>query len=315
MPVPTLLDIAKKNGSDPVVGLIDETTKAHPEITRVAARTIKGLSFKTWVRTGLPATGFRNANEGGIVDHSKFENRNVDTFLFNPRIEVDKAVADGDEDGAQAYLAYEMEGTLESSFQTLGRQFYYGRNTNGDAKGHPGLIDSVNSAYVYNAAGTTANTATSVWGIKTGEKLVQWIWGANGQFTPSDVMIQRVTDANNKPYTAYIQEILARPGLQVGNTRAAGCIKNITNDAGCTLTDAIIESWLAQFEVGWLPEVIFMSRRARAQLQKSRTVVLYASGNAKANGAMGNVAPTPTTTAGGIPIEVTDSISDTEALR
>ena len=54
---------------------------------------------------------------------------------------------------------------------------------------------------------------------------------------------------------------------------------------------------------------------ARAQLQKSRTVVLYASGNAKANGAMGNVAPTPTTTAGGIPIEVTDSISDTEALR
>jgi hypothetical protein len=312
MPVATLLDIAKKNGSDPVVGLIDETTKAHPEITRVAARTIKGLNYKTWVRTGLPVTGFRNANEGGIVDHSKWENRLVDTFLFNPRIEVDKAVADADEDGANAFLSYEMEGTVESTFQVLGKQFYYGRAN--DAKGHPGLIDSVKATYVYDAGGTTANTGTSVWGIKTGEKLVQWVWGANGQFTPSDIMIQRVTDAGGKPYTAYIQEILARPGLQVGNLRGVGRIKNITSDAGHTLTDAKIESWLSQFEVGWMPDVVFMNRRARAQLQNSRTVTLFGQAGGKFTGKEGNVAPLPVTTASGIPIEVTDSISDTEAL-
>jgi len=34
--------IAKANGSDAVVGLIDETTKVHPELRIGAARTIRG---------------------------------------------------------------------------------------------------------------------------------------------------------------------------------------------------------------------------------------------------------------------------------
>src|SRR5579884_2549206 len=307
MPVPTLLDIVKKNGSDPVVGLVDETTKAHPEITAVAARTIKGISFKTWVRTGLPATGFRNANEGGIVDHSQYENRLIDTYIFNPRIEVDKAVADADEDGAAAFLTYEMQGTLESSFQTLGKQFYYGRAN--DAKGFPGLIDMVSATYTQDAGGTTANTGTSVWGIKTGEKLVQWVWGANGQFQPSDVMVQRVTDSNTpaKPYTAYIQEILARPGLQIGNIRGVGRIKKITDDNGHTLTDSLLAQWLALFEVGWRPDLILMNRRARRQLQQSRTVTLFGQAGGKFRGSEGTIAPVPTEY-DGIPILVTDSI-------
>ncbi|HXE53707.1 MAG TPA: hypothetical protein VN541_11855, partial [Tepidisphaeraceae bacterium] len=78
MAVTTLLDIAKANGSDPIVGLIDETTKAHPEISMVAARTIKGLNYKTWVRTGLPTAGFRQANQGVASSKSTYENRLVD---------------------------------------------------------------------------------------------------------------------------------------------------------------------------------------------------------------------------------------------
>ena len=313
MAVITLLDIAKKNGSDPVVGLIDETTKAHPEISMVSARPIQGLNYKTWVRSGLPTVAFRQGNQGGTVDHSKWENRLVDTFIFNPRIEVDKAVADADEDGAASFLTYEMQGTLEASMQFLSKQFYYGQAN--DANGFPGLIAAVNTTYVLDAQGTTNNTCTSVWGIKTGEKLVQWVWGSNGQFAPSDIMIQRVTDANNKPYTAYIQEILARPGLQVGNLRGVGRIKNITNDAGHTLTDALLEQWLALFEVGWLPDMIFMTRRARGQLQRSRTVTLFGQSGVKFTGKEGVVAPLPTSTAGGIPIYVTDSISDVEAIQ
>ena len=42
MAQPTLLDIAKANGSDAVAGLIDEAAKAHPELTMGGARTIAG---------------------------------------------------------------------------------------------------------------------------------------------------------------------------------------------------------------------------------------------------------------------------------
>lgn len=327
--VPTLLDIAKANGRDMVVDLIDETQKAHPEIKAVAARTIKGISYKTWIRKTLPATGFRQANQGGIVDHSGYEDRLVDTFLFNPRVEADVAVADAFEDGAAAWLAYELEGTMESSLQVLCKQFYYGPTAAttgptgalvnptgiaGDALGFPGLINAVSSAYVYDAGGTTANTGSSVWGVKTGEKFVQWVWGNNGQLEPSDLVRQRVTDANGKPYTAYIQEILARPGLQIGSLRGVGRIKKITADSGCTLTDAKLAAWLALFEVGFLPDVIFMNRTARSQLQQSRTVTLFGQAGAKLKGDIGTVAPIPTEY-DGIPIMVTDALVGTEALN
>jgi hypothetical protein len=65
MALPTLLDIAKANGSDAVVGLVDEAVSAHPELTRGFARTIQGIQYKTLVRTGVPTGGsFRAANAG-----------------------------------------------------------------------------------------------------------------------------------------------------------------------------------------------------------------------------------------------------------
>ena len=51
MAVTTLLDIAKANGSDAAVGLIEEVMTYSPEVNLGAARTIKGLSYKTLVRT------------------------------------------------------------------------------------------------------------------------------------------------------------------------------------------------------------------------------------------------------------------------
>lgn len=320
----TLLDIAKANGADPVVGLIDETTKAHPELEVIPGRTIKGVSYKTFVRTGLPqGSFFRNANTGSRPGKSTYEERNVDTFIFDPRIEADKAVADAYEDGPQAWLAIEGDGVIEASAQQLCRQFYYGRNTwtissvvyGGDAiSGFPGLVDGYNrNLYEFSAGGTTANTGTSVYAIKFGEKCVQWVYGLNGAFSLSDVMIQRVLDASGNPFTAYCQEILARPGLQIGSLRGLGRLKNITDDSGHTLTDAMLAQWIAQFEVGWKPDILLMNRRARRQLQLSRTVVLQGGGVGMPGGGSATIAPTPESY-DGIPIRVTDSILDVEPL-
>ena len=53
MAVITLLDIAKLNGNDAVVGLIEENQTYAPELSVFPARTIKGTQYQTGIRTGL----------------------------------------------------------------------------------------------------------------------------------------------------------------------------------------------------------------------------------------------------------------------
>jgi hypothetical protein len=133
--MPTLLDIAKANGSDGIVGLVDETTKTHPEIKLAASRTIRGIMYKTLVRVSLGRTtgSFRSANAGSTPVKNVYENRTVETFIIEPRIETDRAVADRSEDGPQAYIAMEAEGVLEGEMQGLASQFYYGSGNNARA--------------------------------------------------------------------------------------------------------------------------------------------------------------------------------------
>lgn len=300
----TLLDIAKANGSDMVAGLIDETTKAHPELTRAPARTIKGLNYRTLVRTGLPTVGFRDANTGVVATKSTHENRLVETFILNPRWQADKAVADRYEDGAAAYIALEASAHMEASMQLLAKQFYYGATSPGDTKGHPGLIQAYDATnMVVDAAGTTASTGSSVWAVKFGVKDVIWVWGQDGMLEPSELDERDAEDGDGNRFTAYHQELLAYPGLQVGSVRSIGRIKKLTEDSGKTLTDDMISDLLSKFEAGVVPDLLFMNRRSLKQLQQSRT----------ATNTTGAPAPFPTESFN-IPIVVTDAILSTESL-
>lgn len=301
---PTLLDIAKANGSDALVGLIDEATKTHPEIMRVPARTIKGMNYKTLVRTANPSVAFRNANEGTAATVGTVENRLVETFILNPRWECDKAVADRHEDGAAAFIAMEGVAILEAAMQALAAQFYYGRGTGGDAKGHPGLIDAYDSTnMVVDAGGTTATTGSSAWLVKFGPKDVQWVYGNGGALDLSEVVEERILDGSSNPFTGYVQELLAYPGLQVGSQRSVCRIKKLTEDSGKGLTDALLYSALEKFTAGIVPDVILVTRRSLRQLRASRT----------ATNSTGAPAPLPTDLEG-IPILVTEALTNTESL-
>jgi hypothetical protein len=306
MTMPTLLDIAKANGSDAVVGLIEEGARAHPELTLAPARTIKGLNYKTLVRTAVPTgSSFRDANEGVAASKGTYENRLVEAYIFNRRWECDKAVADAYEDGAAAYIAIEGGAQVEAGMQDLATQFYYGSAQGGQAKGFPGLLAAYDATnMVVDAGGTTAGTGSSVWAVRFGPKHVTWVWGLNGQLALSDVREESVLDAGGtNRFTAYVQEILARPGLQVGSIYSVGRIKKLTADSGKGLTDDLLASLLGKFPVGNRPDVFLMSRRSLMQLQNSRT----------ATNATGAPAPIPTE-AFGVPIAPTDAILDTEAL-
>lgn len=309
----TLLDIARMNGSDAVAGLIEESQQAHPELSGMVntvkipgvgfMRTIKGTQYKTLVRTALPTVAFRDANEGAAASGSAWANRLVETFILNPRFEADKAIADAHEDGAEAYLALEASGQLEAAFRLLGKQFYYGRGTGGDAKGHPGMLQAYDATnMVVDAGGTTANTGSSAWLVKFGPKDVSWVLGQDGNLELDDPRIESLSDGTNR-YTAYVQELLAYVGAQVGSVNAVARIKKLTADSGKGMTDALMYSALELFPAGVAPDVCFMTRRSRAQLRTSRT----------ATNATGTPAPLPQEVEG-IPIAVTDSILNTEAL-
>lgn len=297
----TLLDIVKANGSDKEVGLVVEAQQSHPEIELFPARTIKGTQYKTLVVTELPTVGFRKANNGPVTGRATYVNKLVEAFILNPRWEVDKAVADAYEDGAEAWMGIEGVSYLAAAFATVGRQIYYG--TSRDADGFPGFKATVDSAMVVDATGSTADTASSVWGVHFGVQDCRLVVGNNGELKLSDIMEGPITGENDKPLTGYIQEILSRVGMQVLSRYSIGCVKNLTAQTGKTLDDDMIADLIAKFPVGRKPDLLLMSRRSQAQLQKSRT----------ATTTTGAPAPFPTD-AFGIRIAVTDSISDTEAI-
>jgi hypothetical protein len=302
MAATTLLDIAKLNNSDREVGLIEEVIPAFPEMSLVPARTIKGINFKTMVRTGLPAVSFRGANRGTASSKSTFENRLVECFIVNPQWDCDAAVADAYEDGPEAYIAIEASGMVRSAMFTLAKQFYYGATN--DADGHPGLMQMHDSAnMVIDATGDAALTGSSVWAVKFGVQDVQWVFGGKGDMSVPDPIKQRVTDEEGRPYTAYYQHMLFRPGLQVASVYSVARIKNLTAQANKTLDDDMLADLLALFPSGVTPDALFMSRRSLSQLRKSRT----------ATNATGAPAPTPTEYEG-VPIVRTDAILNTEAV-
>ncbi len=302
---PTLLDIATINGADSAVGLIEEAMEAHPEINGGFWRTIRGLNYKTKVRTAVPSVSFRDANEGTATAKSTYINRLVEAMIINPIWECDKAVADASEEGPEAFIAMEAAGILEGAMQTISKCFYYGRHaTLGDGKAFPGLLASYDADNMtVDAGGTTANTGSSVWLVKWGLNGVTWCLGQNGEIAVSDVRTETIHDDDSNPLTGYVQDLLARVGLGVHNVQKVARIKKITADSDKTLDDDLIAEALSKFPAGTVPDVMFMSRRSREQLRSSRT----------ATNTVGAPAPIPTE-AFGVPIQVSDAIVDTEPL-
>ncbi|ODA28067.1 hypothetical protein A6X21_14495 [Planctopirus hydrillae] len=294
----TLLDIAKKNGSDRTVGLIEETVVATPELQLGAARTIKGISYPVLVRNSVPKGGFRSANEGTERVKSEYVNKTFEAMIFNPQWAMDKAVAMADEDGPAAAMAREAQGIMLGSMIHLAMQFYYG--VNNDAKGFPGLEAQ------YDLTGMTLDAegagGRSVWAVKFGPQHVQWLWAQDGTglvVTPERE--QTLYDANGKPYTGILQEINTRVGLQLGSRHSAARIANLDGTTGHTLNDDLMFDLLAKFPADVRPDMFLMNTKSLNELRKSRT----------ATNATGTPAPLPTEV-GNIPIMLTEALKDNE---
>lgn len=299
-----MLDLAKINGSDAAVGLIEENLNVAPEAVMFPARTINGTSYRTLHRTALPTTQFRNANEGVNATKSTYVNKLVECFYLDGQMEMDVAIAQADEMGEAHALGLEADGHAQAAILKIGSQVWYG-TSGGDAKGFPGAQDIVDSNYVLDATGSTANTGSSVYGVRMGDKNVSLVFGRNTVLSVGDWRKQTIT-RNSKDLTAWKNSLEGWLGCQWVNKDAVCRLKNLTAQSGKGLTDALLAQLLSQLK--WVPDYWFMTRRSRYQLQVSRSPV---SGAVTAGNL--NFAPLPTES-NGIPIIVTDSLVNTEAI-
>ena len=311
MPQANLLDIAKLNGSDTIVGLIEETLTYAPEVQIMPARTIRGTSYKIASRVSYPGVGFRAANEGSTPSKSEFENQLIECYILSGAVQADVAVARAYEDGEQAWKDIESIGVMRQAMIELGSQVIYG--TSHQAKGFPGLQaihTAFNAGLVVDAGGTAAGTGSSVYGINTDTQGVQLVFGAGTTFELGEWRIENV--GTSSVYPAHVANLTAWVGMQVGSKYSVGRLKDATADSGMGVTDAKLAELLSKYPVGYRPNYWLMNRRSAFQLQVSRSTAFSALGAKSATGAE-VFAPLPLES-NGIPIVITDSILNDEVL-
>jgi hypothetical protein len=307
MPQANLLDIAKLNGSDTIVGLIEETLTYAPEVQIMPARTIRGTSYKIASRVSYPGVGFRAANEGSTPSKSEFENQLIECYILSGAVQADVAVARAYEDGEQAWKDIESIGVMRQAMIELGSQVIYG--TSVDSKGFPGLQaihTAFNSGLVVGAGGSTA--LSSVYGINTDTQGVQLVFGSGTTFELGEWRIENV--GTSSVYPAHVANLTAWVGMQVGSKYSVGRLSAVGSDSGAGVTDARLAELLSKYPVGYRPNYWLMNRRSAFQLQSSRSTAFSALGSKSATGAE-VFAPLPLES-NGIPIVITDSIGIAE---
>lgn len=299
----TLVDLAARTGSDALVGLIEDVTTVAPEFQTMPVITRPGTSYKLTRRTALPPSGFRSANEGQAAGKSTYVQETKSMYFLDSQLEVDESIVKGDDRSIGDVLADEASGALESSFITIGSQVFYG--VSADAKGFVGLDQQLADDTVY--AGGTSST-TSAYLVDLSTRGVHLVVGRDGAIEMPDWMKQRVTDGSGNPYMAYVSNISAYMGLNVGSDQSVFRVRGI--DSTNKLTDALGNQCLSNVplrrrgsNLRWM-----MNKTAAYTLQLSRSAI----GQTQAGGGGAPAfAPMPTELAG-IPIILTDSLADTE---
>lgn len=316
MPNITLLDVAKLNGSDAVVGLVEESISTAPEMALFPVRTVDGTGFKTLVRTGLPTVDFIAASQGIPGSKSTFDNKHFDCSVLGGRIEVWKTVLDAPENGpAEDIKATEATGVMEAALRKIGKQIFYGKTALGSANGFPGLVSFVDSGMIYDATGSTVDTGSSVYFVKFGPQNVTLVMGRNGTMELGDFRVESLTDSDGNKGPGEVADLASWIGLQQASKNSVVRIKNLTAQAGKGVTDTLLASAMDLFPAGFMPDAIFMSRRSRTQLRAARSALIALQSGGK-NGDLGGSSvyvPTPTDFEG-IPIIATDSILNTEPI-
>jgi hypothetical protein len=296
----TLLDLAARTGSDALVGLIEDVTTYSPEFREILARPKSGTSYKVTRRTAFPTPAFRDANPTSLTSTSStYVQELKQMYYIDCPLEVDEMIVKGDDRSIGEILADEAAGALEGTFNHLGSQFYYG--TGNDAGGFAGLSTQIANDTVF--AGGTTNT-TSAYLVDISMQGVHFVVGNDGEIAMPEWTKQKVAAGN----MAYVSSLSSFIGLQVGSANAVYRVRGISTTH--KLTDELGAKALKNVplrrrggNLRWM-----FNRNAALSLQMARSAVGQVDAGVGGTPAF---APFPTELSG-IPVIITDSLTDTE---
>lgn len=315
----SMLEIARREASDDLVGIIEEVTTSAPEMAVLPGDIRSGTSYKIASRTAQPGSSFASAGGGWTPAASSYASKLVQFYNFGTVLHVPKSIASADEKGVADVLQSEVFGALQGALINLGSQVYGG--TTVDSSGFPGLNEIITafnkSELTIDAGGTTAGTGSSVYMVNASQQGIRMCFGMDSAITMSPWTEQQIVDPNasGKYIPAFVASMNAWIGMQAGHPYCAGRIKDLTEDSGKGLTWALMNQLWSEFPQIMKPTHVFMNRRSERQLRNDTTVTI----NAGPTGSPALSLPTygaslNGTTWEGAQIVVTDSITSTETL-
>ena len=295
-------DVVKFNDADLDIGIVSDVLNDAPLLGALAARSIPGYTYKYLKQTALPSTGFRSENDGRENTKGTYSNVTVTCAILDASFQVDVATAEADERGPSAMLAQQAVDHLQSAMFHAESEIITGAGSGG-FDGFAQSVSALSDSTMVNAGGTTADTASSCYLVRSGLSDCHVVWGSSGMISVGETSVIKAAGSSTGSFPAYYTGVSAWLGLQVGSAYSIGRICNLTEDSGKGLTDALISQALEKFPSGRGPTHIVMNRRSLGQLQRSRT----------ATSPTGAPAEYPQSVHG-VPILTTDAISSTEAL-
>jgi hypothetical protein len=302
----TALDLIKLNSADDVVGLLEENQDIAPELSAFNAYGAPGDKVTTVVRTSFPEGAFKDAGAGVLIGKSNFKTAEYAKHAYENPLQEAEDIAKKHRKGVEGFLAISASGALTGMSHLCGRQIWYGATSPGDSKGHPGLADT--ATLVVNAGGDQATAQGSVYFVVMGDENVSLVLDEDNMVALGDWQKQLVTISGTiaapKKAMAYVNSLVANIGLQQGTKNDVVRVYNCNNvEDSNPFTDALTIQALSLFPTGTpMNRVLcFMNRTRRQELWTSRITTEVK-------------APAMPTETQGIPIIVTDSLTDTEAV-
>jgi hypothetical protein len=265
-----------------------------------------GTQHKYMKQTIASASAFRAVNSGLTKTYSQDEQVTDTLKILDGSFSVDKALADAYRLGPEAYVAKELMRTMRQRLFALESQIING--VNADANGFVGLADDPQldktgdtMCVAAATAGSTADSQTSVYLLRSGDDDVAAIMGNEGQMVVSDTVVVPIYDSASAltTYSAYYTGVEGYAGFQIGGAYSAARICNIET----ALIDEDFSNAISLFPAARQPNLIVLNRKALKLYRDSLT----------ATSATGAPAPFPTEIFG-IPVVVSDGVTVTEAV-
>ena len=303
-----------KNGVATIVELLNDINEFMVDAISIEANDIS--SHQSHVRKELPVTGIRRINEGASSTHSVVEPQRDDIMLLEAIPEIDEKLIDPMPDPRKS-LNNEIMPFLESEMQAFIDAVFYGSPSNalGEITGLSNKFGDLALSNVVGLGGTGSDLA-SVWMMEWDPMTCRLIYPRDSKSVGvewNDKGKQRVTDASNNPYFAYVSQIKMQFGLAVTDFRNAQRIANIESD-------------------GVVNNIIDTANNKHHELVKARNRLLHAGKNAviyanrdiksqfdifaldKANGfyMMEDITGGPVSSFQGIPIRLVEGLLSTE---